>query len=520
MTDAPTLRASTVPDKPSLDGLEAKWSAVWEADRTYAFDRTSTRDQVFSIDTPPPTVSGSLHVGHVFSYTHTDLVARYQRMRGRSVFYPMGWDDNGLPTERRVQNFYGVRCDPSVPYDPDFTPPAKPDAKRQLPISRRNFIGLCEELTAEDEKAFEQLWRHLGLSVDWSYLYSTISDDSRAVAQRGFLRNLARGEAYSSEAPSLWDVTFQTAVAQAELEAREYPGHYHRVAFHRPDGTALHIETTRPELHPGRGRADRAPGRRALPAAVRHHRHLAAVRGGGAGARAPGRRDGQGRRHRHVLHLRRPHRRDVVARAAARHPRGGRPRRTHPARGARVDRRRARRGAVRRAARREDDVLGARGRRDGAAGVRRPRRRADSHPADDELLREGRQAARDRHLAAVVHPQRRPRRRPARDDARARARARLGAGLHAPPLRELGRRPQRRLADQPAALLRRPVPGLVPARRGRQPGARRADRGRRGRRCRWTRPPSRLRASPRTSAACQAVSPATRTSWTPGRPRR
>ena len=250
MTDAPTLRASTVPDKPSLDGLEAKWSAVWEADRTYAFDRTSTRDQVFSIDTPPPTVSGSLHVGHVFSYTHTDLVARYQRMRGKSVFYPMGWDDNGLPTERRVQNFYGVRCDPSVPYDPDFTPPAKPDAKRQLPISRRNFIALCEELTAEDEKAFEQLWRHLGLSVDWSYLYSTISDDSRAVAQRGFLRNLARGEAYSSEAPSLWDVTFQTAVAQAELEAREYPGHYHRVAFHRPDGTALHIETTRPELIP------------------------------------------------------------------------------------------------------------------------------------------------------------------------------------------------------------------------------------------------------------------------------
>jgi valyl-tRNA synthetase len=250
MTDAPTLRASTVPDKPSLDGLEAKWGAVWEAERTYAFDRTATRDQVFSIDTPPPTVSGSLHVGHVFSYTHTDLVARFQRMRGKAVFYPMGWDDNGLPTERRVQNYYGVRCDPSVPYDPDFTPPAKPDPKRQLPVSRRNFVALCEELTHVDEQVFEQLWRTLGLSVDWSTLYTTISDDARAVAQKAFLRNLSRGEAYSSEAPSLWDVTFQTAVAQAELEAREYPGHYHRVAFHRPDGTAVHIETTRPELIP------------------------------------------------------------------------------------------------------------------------------------------------------------------------------------------------------------------------------------------------------------------------------
>ena len=250
MTDAPAQRASTVPDKPSLDGLEAKWARVWEDERLYAFDRTAEREQVFSIDTPPPTVSGSLHVGHVFSYTHTDLVARFQRMRGKAVFYPMGWDDNGLPTERRVQNYYGVRCDPSVAFDPDFVPPAKPDPKRQVAVSRRNFVALCAELTAIDEQAFESLWRQLGLSVDWSTLYTTVSDDSRAVAQRAFLRNLARGEAYSSEAPSLWDVTFQTAVAQAELEAREYPGHYHRVAFHRPDGTPLHIETTRPELIP------------------------------------------------------------------------------------------------------------------------------------------------------------------------------------------------------------------------------------------------------------------------------
>src|SRR6185437_2939415 len=209
--------ASGLPDKPSIDGLEAKWSARWEEQGTYRFDRTKTREQIFSIDTPPPTVSGSLHVGHVFSYTHTDCIARYQRMAGREVFYPMGWDDNGLPTERRVQNYFGVRCDPSLPYDPDFTPPEQPDAKRQLPISRRNFIELCLQLSAEDEQAFEDLWRTLGLSVDWSLMYQTIGDDARAIAQRAFLHNVERGEAYQSEAPGLWDVTFQTAVAQAEL---------------------------------------------------------------------------------------------------------------------------------------------------------------------------------------------------------------------------------------------------------------------------------------------------------------
>ena len=240
-----------VPERPALEGLEAKWSAKWDADGTYTFVRPETREQVFSIDTPPPTVSGSLHVGHVFSFTHTDLVARYQRMQGKHVFYPMGWDDNGLPTERRVQNFYGVRCDPSIPYDPDFTPPAKPDPKRQVPISRKNFIELCHQLTQIDEQAFENLWRTLGLSVDWdNHLYATISSDAIRVSQRAFLRNCARGEAYLAEAPTVWDVTFQTAVAQAEQEARDYPGHYHRVAFHRPDGEPVHIETTRPELLP------------------------------------------------------------------------------------------------------------------------------------------------------------------------------------------------------------------------------------------------------------------------------
>ncbi|MDR3069800.1 MAG: valine--tRNA ligase, partial [Propionibacteriaceae bacterium] len=239
----------TVPERPALEGLEAKWQEIWKKAGTYTFHRPQSREQVFSIDTPPPTVSGSLHVGHVFSYTHTDLIARYQRMRGKQVFYPMGWDDNGLPTERRVQNFYGVRCVPSLPYDPHFEPPAKPDPKKQVPISRKNFVELCVRLTAVDEQVFESLWRTVGVSVDWSSLYATISPQSQRVAQKAFLRNRARGEAYLSEAPTLWDVTFQTAVAQAELEAREYPGHYYRVAFHG-EKAPIYIETTRPELIP------------------------------------------------------------------------------------------------------------------------------------------------------------------------------------------------------------------------------------------------------------------------------
>jgi valyl-tRNA synthetase len=238
-----------LPDKPALEGLEAKWTPRWEEEGTYRFDRSRSRADVFAIDTPPPTVSGSLHVGHVFSYTHTDVIARFHRMRGRSVFYPMGWDDNGLPTERRVQNYYGVRCDPTLAYDATFAPPDKP-GKHPIAISRPNFIDLCARLTAEDEKAFERLWQHLGLSVDWSMTYATIGKRAQRVSQRGFLHLLARGLAYQLEAPTLWDVDFRTAVAQAELEDRELPGAYHRVRFAIPEGGAVEIETTRPELIP------------------------------------------------------------------------------------------------------------------------------------------------------------------------------------------------------------------------------------------------------------------------------
>jgi valyl-tRNA synthetase len=238
-----------LPEKPALEGLEAKWIPRWEESQVYRFDRTRARDDVYAIDTPPPTVSGSLHVGHVFSYTHTDVIARFQRMRGKAVFYPMGWDDNGLPTERRVQNYYGVRCDPSLPYAPNFVPPTTP-VKPPVSVSRPNFIELCNRLTTEDEKVFEHLWRYLGLSVDWSMTYATIGKKAQRVSQLAFLRLLQQGLAYQVEAPTLWDVDFKTAVAQAELEDREQPGAYHRIRFAKPDGGAVEIETTRPELIP------------------------------------------------------------------------------------------------------------------------------------------------------------------------------------------------------------------------------------------------------------------------------
>ena len=244
-----SARYPRVPEKPALDGVEGKWGNSWVQNKTFAFDKTAAKENVYSIDTPPPTVSGSLHVGHVFSYTHTDLIARYQRMTGKKVFYPIGWDDNGLPTERRVQNYFGVRCEPTLPFDANFVAPNEPSEK-QIPISRKNFVELCEKLTLEDEKVFESLFQTLGLSIDWNYTYQTIDKRARTVSQRAFLRNLKRGEAYQAEAPTLWDVTFRTAVAQAELEDRERPGAFHRIGFKKQNGENVYIETTRPELLP------------------------------------------------------------------------------------------------------------------------------------------------------------------------------------------------------------------------------------------------------------------------------
>jgi valyl-tRNA synthetase len=239
-----------IPEKPTLEHLEQKWCQRWEEDETFRFDRTRPRAEVFSIDTPPPTVSGRLHPGHCCSYTQTDILARFWRMRGREVFYPMGWDDNGLNVERRVQLMRGIICDPSLPYDPDFTPP-DPLPKRPIPVSRPNFVEQCAEVTAILERSYQELWSTLGLSVDWTQTYETIGTKARRTSQRGFLRLLERGLAYRSDAPTLWDVDFRTAIAQAELKDRELPGAYHKLRFERTDGAGpIWIDTTRPELLP------------------------------------------------------------------------------------------------------------------------------------------------------------------------------------------------------------------------------------------------------------------------------
>jgi valyl-tRNA synthetase len=229
--------------------IETRWGRFWEESGTYRYDPTRGRDETFVVDTPPPTVSGSLHIGHVCSYTHTDVMVRYKRMRGHNIFYPIGWDDNGLPTERRVQNVFGVRCDPSLPYDPDL----KLEFGRQgdvISVSRRNFIELCDEVVTEDERKFKDVWQRVGLSVDWRHIYATIDERSRYVSQLSFLRLIEKGEAVLREAPTMWDVDFQTPVAQAEIEDREREGAFYRIKFRVEGGGDFSIATTRPELLP------------------------------------------------------------------------------------------------------------------------------------------------------------------------------------------------------------------------------------------------------------------------------
>ncbi len=457
-----------VPEKPALEGLEAKWTAQWEAGATYRFDRSRPREEVYAIDTPPPTVSGSLHVGHVFSYTHTDIIARYQRMRGKAVFYPMGWDDNGLPTERRVQNYFGVRCDPSLPYDSAFEPPleggqAKDKSfKHPVAISRPNFIELCIRLTVEDEKAFEHLWRHLGLSIDWSMTYATIAKPSQRVSQMMFLRLLKRGLAYQLNAPTLWDVDFKTAVAQAELEDREQPGAYHRVRFAIPSGGGVEIETTRPELlpacvalvaHPDDARYQPLFGKAVITplfgAQVPVLAHALADPDKGSGIAMictfGDLTDVQWWRE-----LKLPVRAVIQPNGTLGPVTWGERewQSVDPARAqAAYDQ------LVGLSAKKAQPLVA-----EPPQGERRSDRRAAADYAQREVLREGRPSARDRDQPPVVHQDDRV----SRAAARARTRAAMASVVHAGPLRELGQRTQRRLVHQPAAVLRGALSGLVP----------------------------------------------------------
>jgi valyl-tRNA synthetase len=240
-----------IPSKYKPQAAEEKWAARWEEWRLHAYDPSRSRDETFVVDTPPPTVSGSLHVGHVFSYTHQDLLVRFQRMQGKNIHYGMGWDDNGLPTERRVQNVYGIQCDPTLHYEEGWRPEPKSQKDSSVTeVSRKNFIEACEILTAEDERTFEHLWRRLGLSIDWNETYATIDDHCRRVSQASFLDLVAKGHVYNTESPTMWDTDFKTAVAQAEVEDRERPGFMHDVRFAVKGGGELTIATTRPELLP------------------------------------------------------------------------------------------------------------------------------------------------------------------------------------------------------------------------------------------------------------------------------
>ncbi len=201
----------TLPQNYDHTEAEARWQGVWEEKKVYAWDATQPRANTFVIDTPPPTVSGHLHMGHVFSYTQADFIARYQRMRGKTVFYPMGFDDNGLPTERLVEKTRGKKA---AQYE-----------------SREAFIADCLEVSAEARTAFRALFTSTALSVDWAQEYHTISESSRRLSQLSFLDLHRKGKAYRQLQPMLWDPVDQTAIAQAEVVDKELASHFTDIVF-------------------------------------------------------------------------------------------------------------------------------------------------------------------------------------------------------------------------------------------------------------------------------------------------
>ncbi len=254
MAEFESIDPQALPRRYDAAETEGRWERAWREAKLHHYDETRPREETFVVDTPPPTVSGALHIGHVFSYTQTDVIVRYQRMRGRNIFYPMGWDDNGVPTERRVQNLFHVRCDPSLPPEPGRAlEPATAKLRKKPPraIARRDFLDLCGRVTSEDERAFCELFRRIGLSVDWRSEYSTINPRCRQLAQHSFLDLFEKGHAYTLEAPFMWDVDFQMALSQADVEDRLQPGAWHDIEFGVVgEDTGFVISTTRPELLP------------------------------------------------------------------------------------------------------------------------------------------------------------------------------------------------------------------------------------------------------------------------------
>lgn len=242
----------TLDNRMNLPEIEERCKTYWAENNVYRYDNTRSREETFVVDTPPPTVSGSLHIGHIFSYTQTDVVARYQRMSGKTVFYPIGWDDNGLPTERRVQNYFNIACNPELPYEAGFEPRhIENDKASRQEVSRKNFIEACEKLTAADEAVFENVFKNIGHSYDWNIKYTTISPEAIQKSQESFIDLYEKGFVSLVESPTMWDVTFQSAVAQAEVEDRETAGFFHDIHFPiEGSDEYVTIATTRPEFLP------------------------------------------------------------------------------------------------------------------------------------------------------------------------------------------------------------------------------------------------------------------------------
>jgi valyl-tRNA synthetase len=215
-----------LPNRYNFHEAEPRLAQFWAEHDIYAYDRAGS-GPTYTIDTPPPTVSGELHIGHCYSYSQTDIIARFQRMRGKRVLYPMGFDDNGLPTERYVERLIG---------------------RKAGEMERSEFLACCQEIITQTEQGFEALWRRLGLSVDWNYRYSTISPQAQRVSQWSFIQLYQAGRAYQQSAPTLWCPECQTAIAQAEVEDEWQPTLFTTLAFHARDGSILPIATTRPEL--------------------------------------------------------------------------------------------------------------------------------------------------------------------------------------------------------------------------------------------------------------------------------